>query len=680
MNKFTQALNVIRPTIFIFCTTATLLPNHGKYVCHKKTIPDPHIECHTDAPKKPQRVNKNNNPKKNCPSGGTAYSGSYVICEVRESFHDVHASLESLQDSADNINTSVNEVNCSGLDIIQSIAEDISDRIPCTCDITIRQSDLVAGSYSINNPGTYCICENLQGPGGTTVVNITTGNVTLDLCGHTIDGGGGNACIGINPTSGSSHVYVKDGNVINASSGVEIASGTDVDAWTIENIRAVGTTTLPTTTGIYVNDSSNGLIKQISTDGCGIGIKIGNEGTASNILVDDCVVRNSKTTDVQVAGGFLVNADNTSNITFNNCTALTGASNGFIVLNCAEAIFKDCISIANTEIGYLILNPSTNTKIVLKKCISLDDKLKCFDAHSDSYMEHVTIKKCNFVQAEDNITGFTVELENVQNTFISDTIAIIATENSRCFNFNSDSNIVGDLSVSLRNCAAFGTHDEYSTVGFYLGSTTGSSESHILIEQCLAQNLGFGFQLHQPTNSSKVHFIMRECSALSVAQHGFYVAYDNLYGILRNCLAVIDQDAPATSGNSAFFMQNFGLGSVSIESCTAIGLDSPLDAFLINGVQTAQQILRGNTASGFSGTGFNDSASKNAFFNNLARDNISGTTTSNFSGINFTPTAGTQGAYFVTNADGTTGTITPAFQPALAATTGYWANVADPQY
>ena len=630
--------------------------------CTPKSLPSakPHNLPHTS---------KNNAKKRNCSGGGTAYSGSHTTCEMRESFHDVQVTLDSVQDTIDNITTNA---NCSEIDATQSILEDVSNRLPCSCDTVIRQADIDAsgGTYTINSSGTYCIGENLQEKVyyAPAVINIATGNVTLDLQGHTIDGGGiVFSCIAIASVSDGGHVYIKNGNVLNAIFGINISSATGIEGWTIDNIHVTG----PMTVGINASGVNDGVVRFVSVDGCSDGIKIDATSVQSNTIICNCICRNNET-------GFRISTHTGSKVVLKNCISIKNIQDNFLTENANGVIFTDCLSIASAGNGYQFSSMPETAKIILQGCMSFKDQTTSLSVSNylDNPFECALIRDCVFLAPQDDSC---VDVLGAKLLNISDTIAALSDSTGArdCFHVagipKNDNSI-----LSFRDCIAIG-HGQANCRGFNIEtlSTYGTVNNGIIdlnLERCLAQNIGTGFRLNNQYHKTdkSACTIIRECSALSVKRFGFELSGgQKIYGTLRNCLTTMHTDAGSGTDYSAFFLDNDG-PSLSLESCTAIGIASPVDGFRASST-TSQLIFRGNTASGFSGTGFNDlSPGKNAFFNNLARDN-----TTNFSGINFTPTGGSQGAYFVANADGSAGGI-PAFQPALAATMGYWANVADP--
>jgi len=584
---------------------------------------------------------QNSQTKRNCPLGGVARLSSYAICELRESFLEGQESRLAMQEEYLAPTLSVVEEN-------NSIVEDISERLPCkTCDACITQADVAGGTYTISSPGVYCVAENLTGTGGTPVINITSGYVTLDLCGHTITGGAtsaGTYGVHINHGSDNGHVHVKNGGVTHAEAGVYVATG--ITDWTIEDIHAAATTTLPLTYGIWVFNANNGTIKSCRAYSCSTdGILIGNAGTNANILLLNCEARDTQGTGSN-EGGFAIYADTDSSVIFKNCVSANGQQHGFVINGCGNVLFKDCISTNNALNGFILTNDVT--RCILKGCISIGDVLGFSATVGDT--GSITFKDCCFA------TQFSSLYINskTDNICIADSIAIAGTN----YGFYVRNTTDGVRTI-IRNCAALGSENAN---GFNV--TNGSA----LIERCASRGFDLGFYVNGEIDS-----IIRDCSALSFAVAGFrygnQTTHPTTAGIIKNCLAVVDRDT--VSGSNYGFRADT-TAPLLIESCAALsnnvagsyGFDiDPLSPLVT---------LRGNTACSLD-TGFNDQSGTAAFFNNLARGN-----TTNYTGINTTmPPLPGAGSYFVANADGTS-VGTPPNPLAMADTTGYWANIADP--
>lgn len=101
--------------------------------------------------------------------------------------------------------------------------------------IPVTQADL---PLTINQTGTYCVSEDLQGSRNLTAITILADNVTLDLEGYTLKGG----LVGV--TSRNDGVIIKNGTIANARNGVIIvgSSGDKAKNNTVENINFVNLT------------------------------------------------------------------------------------------------------------------------------------------------------------------------------------------------------------------------------------------------------------------------------------------------------------------------------------------------------------------------------------------------------------------------------------------------------
>jgi len=230
-----------------------------------------------------------------------------------------------------------------------------------SCDVTIRQSDLSMGIYTISTSGVYCLAENITGK-----ILINTDNVILDLNGKTVTNTSDN-CVEVN---GTSNALIKNGSVIAANhNGIAVLSGSN--QVTIKDVTSYGSAV-----GIDATSSTN-----VYVDGCDL--------IASNTgMIFDTVSRaqvNNTITSDSVYVGFLLDASSKS--LFTNCHALNtgqGLSDltaniyGFLSTDGSSNIFRECVAQntlaltvtgeLNVAAGFAFSGTESNSKI--SKCTS----------------------------------------------------------------------------------------------------------------------------------------------------------------------------------------------------------------------------------------------------------------------------------------------------------------------
>ena len=121
--------------------------------------------------------------------------------ETTSKICEIESKLDTIDLDSGNSIDSVTDILCSKLAELE------------TC-IPITQEDIDAG-FIISSPGKYCLVENVSHTSVGNAILIDTDNVTLDLCGHTIDGTNtGTTGIRI---ANANNVIVKNGRIINTA-------------------------------------------------------------------------------------------------------------------------------------------------------------------------------------------------------------------------------------------------------------------------------------------------------------------------------------------------------------------------------------------------------------------------------------------------------------------------------
>jgi hypothetical protein len=203
--------------------------------------------------------------------------------------------------------------------------------------------------FIISQPGSYYLTGNIVGAGGYAGILINCSNVTLDLNGFELRGGGG-ASFGIETVS-SNDVVIRNGLVDGwTQAGVYVAGG---GGNIVSGIvaRANGTGIYATARGAVITDcaatgntaagfdsgATTGTVYRdcASWQNTGVGFSVGNGS-----VVSGC------SSTINAGGGF-VSADNSQ---FDNCIALGNTGIGFqFYWGCTAS---KCSSIANTTWGF----------------------------------------------------------------------------------------------------------------------------------------------------------------------------------------------------------------------------------------------------------------------------------------------------------------------------------------
>jgi len=719
-------------------------------------------------------------------AGGDPPLGSYTICEIRESFQDQQQTLASVNDKVDYLvesccdgggsdfscqeliekldsvydvvvdtNSKIDELNpcdcdevrasfadvhdavintesrlescCSYLEPTLSIVEDISERLPCkTCDACITQADVAGGTYTISSPGVYCVAENLTATGahaGVPIIEITSGKTTLDLCGHTIDGGGtggANVCVRVNHgTTGP--VTVKNGHVTNAYSA-DTTNGAGLQVlgvthdWRIKEIYA----TTNTNYGIHVYNPSLGVngpgaIHHCITDSNGIaGVYLVGlnpvDQEVQNVDIADSLARFNGTESTEFNHAGFVSEYATRNISFRRCTAQSNIRSGF-ANSSTDSVIKDCLTTQNTYYG---VQHNNSSKLIIKNLISQKDNVSAVDAPTGP------IALADSLANADSGTAFTVGSDALVNNCIALSGGFITTNFSairNCITMSAlQGFIVGDY-CCVSNCVAhrnstigFGSTGKHVTLegntatirtntgaGFSFTANDSNGGSAIL-RNCTAQlyddspgsSIGFDIATTNSTGSPAVDCTLIDCVADGF-EKGFSLTGDRSSQTLRNCTATscltgfentvdcptLFDNCTVTANSNLATLDGFNISTSGdsyqklVENCSAVGIASgDIYGFYTNAISCT---FRNNTAVGwtygFTGVvGVGTPTISTAFFNNLARGN-----TTNYTGIDLNTVSG----YWQVDRDSTAppgGTN----EVALSDLTGYWANVADP--
>ena len=202
--------------------------------------------------------------------------------------------------------------------------------------------------YTITAQGSYYLTANLTAAGSTAGITISADNVTLDLNGFALIGGGSGSVAGINVPAAQKNILIRNGTVRGwTNGGINASNATNS---VIQGIRVSNNTASSTFFNVASLSIGNGsTVKEclVAQNTNSHGISVGNACSVS-----DCVARgNSAGVGIRVANSCYV----VGNISDSNGTGMTAGSGNRIESN-------SCTSNANA--GVLIPSGSTNNLVI----------------------------------------------------------------------------------------------------------------------------------------------------------------------------------------------------------------------------------------------------------------------------------------------------------------------------
>lgn len=219
--------------------------------------------------------------------------------------------------------------------------DEVEPRIPITA------SDL---PLSITSPGSYYLAETIETTGGG--ISILSSDVTVDLMGHALLGGSGNA---VSSTTGTENIAIRNGSIGGWSGGgivMNQSTGVQVDGVLVRDVN---------TQGIWTGPAS--LIRNCTVIRAVQGGSSGTFALAANTSsrIVDCVVRESGGGGVWLFGtrghvSGTVSTDNASlgfrlgnSSTMESCRAMVNGSSG--VSAESGSLIRDTVSFGNNGWG-----------------------------------------------------------------------------------------------------------------------------------------------------------------------------------------------------------------------------------------------------------------------------------------------------------------------------------------
>lgn len=203
-----------------------------------------------------------------------------------------------------------------------------------TLDQMEPRSPISALPFTISAPGSYYITGNLTGGLGSGII-VEANNVTIDLMGFALNGGGGS---GIFASASIQNVTVRNGFVAGWFVGVDLAA---------QNVRVEGVTIRNNSEGMKCGSSCI-VVNCIAAGNGGVGIQTGVGG-----VISQSTSRSNGGEGINVGNGSTVQGCSTVSNTGNNiragsgctiarCTASSGASHGIVVGSDCLVVDNNC--------------------------------------------------------------------------------------------------------------------------------------------------------------------------------------------------------------------------------------------------------------------------------------------------------------------------------------------------
>jgi hypothetical protein len=396
------------------------------------------------------------------------------------------------------------------------------------CSFTFGQTDIGAGSvYVISAPGTYCLTENASFTIGD-AVTVSSNDVTIDMKGHTLNGGGF-AAAGITLADGVQNVNIKNGVIEASIFGIRDTSGavTPLQNITIQNMQfnanlaAIGISGASAgifdVRGIVISDcigyNSGGIIIRGSVgviqrcyfeEHTGVGLRgitvfgISPASLAQDWVIQDCI----STSDLQNQEA-PIRILYSRGATIRNCLA-NGVNNStggaFAIENCQNVVVSDCSALnCPTAFGgfeVIAANTAEAGTLVMNNCVA---------------------QNCGPVGLPGSGCGFRIRAPGAAPTggYNSIVLTNCVADNNNETGFqilNDRVGVVPFTGIYLKDCQASGN----GTCGFILATAPGSAGviEGALFEGCVAQfNNGNGFALANPTGALFIDVVFRNCVA-----------------------------------------------------------------------------------------------------------------------------------------------------------------------
>jgi ribosomal protein S27E len=407
------------------------------------------------------------------------------------------------------------------------------------CSYTFGQVAIGSGGiFTISVPGTYCLAEDVTFTFGA-AITISASNVTLDLEGHSIDGGSNfvTAAIALTPTGSNSlnSITIQNGTIQNIGSsnfpyGIVQTSTTaclsnivirDIDFYNIEaggvgyaffaQVQGILFESCSTFNGGYLQANgvnSSVVFRDIRAEQYASGYSGVIAFGASSVVIEDCIMTTSAPTPglglTQVVVGECFNA------VVRNCVVDGCIDAGFIFSDVTNLVVSDCIAQNIAGNGFQFQLIDVFSDVVIDRCVAQSNAVAGFNflqtATSAFNSLHVTDCSANSNMSSGFLLVSCSSLGN-QNIIFKD---CYAASNGVC-GFLMLGVSGGFLNSSFEGCVAQANSGD----GFNLDNTGGLPFANVSFTDCVSQNnsgggiysnstyLGDGFGVNSATNSSR---------------------------------------------------------------------------------------------------------------------------------------------------------------------------------
>ncbi len=339
-----------------------------------------------------------------------------------------------------------------------------------SCTFTFGQTDIGGGNiYNIVSPGTYCMAQNITFTAGT-AIRVNSSDVTIEMKGHTLSGGGNPNTLGIALGAGVQNVTIQNG-IIEHLAGSSPTGGIGI----IDQVISAGQTLKNITIqNMSFNNNSSSAIRINASSSSTI-------YAVDGLMIENCDMYNSGAITVQ---GYSATVQGCSSYANNGVTSnifLTGPSSAPAANNFQ---IQDCIvtSSFSNGLGTIFMQQVENG--VISNCISQGS------------------------------TGFNVA--HFTTMVISDCVVQTSGQGSHGF---SITNPFVNATLTMERCVA----EKSATDGFHIETNTGGSFAGLTLVDCIAQfNAGNGFLLQNETLDWG-NIIVTGCRSTGNGLNGFVV-------------------------------------------------------------------------------------------------------------------------------------------------------------
>jgi predicted nucleic acid-binding Zn-ribbon protein len=270
------------------------------------------------------------------------------IVEHIESVSEIIVDTVSIIDSAvDSVGSVIEEIN-SQVDLLEAAG--------CTYTITQADVDAGGGTYTITNPGVYCVAEQLESD--QTVISIEdTECVVLDLHGYCVVGSDESGQPTIS-ASNSEDIVIKNGGIASGQNGVFVTGCSRI---VLSDLRI----SVAQLEEVLIVDSEDFVVLSCSASG-GRFSSVFSVANSIRGVFKDCIAY-----EAQAGYGFVaVVADVSALCAYFNCKAINCGTGGFNFSG-DSYVLENCVAEGSDGAGFELLSAAT----VAKRCIAIQNSV-----------------------------------------------------------------------------------------------------------------------------------------------------------------------------------------------------------------------------------------------------------------------------------------------------------------